>query len=58
MQQNGIQLLKLSTPENLKHFDQIGEQARLSLTGKLYDETLLQRIESSLQEFRTSGNKD
>ncbi len=58
MQQNGIELLKLSTPENLKRFDQIGEQTRRSLSGKLYDVNLLQQIESSLQEFRASQNKE
>ncbi|MHB2154517.1 TRAP transporter substrate-binding protein [Calditrichota bacterium GD2] len=58
MQQNGIQLLKLSSPENLKRFDEIGEQARRSLIGKLYDEELLIKIESTLQEFRTKKNRE
>ncbi len=54
MQKNGIQMLKLSTPENLKHFEKIGEQARRSLIGKLYSKDLLLQVEKALQEFRTS----
>ncbi len=56
LKQNGIQVLKLSNTENLKRFDAIGQKARQSLIGRLYDADLLKEIEATLEEFRNTND--
>ncbi len=56
MLENGIQLVKLSTPENLKEFERVGEVTRKKLAGKLYSKELLIQIEQALAEFRARNS--
>ncbi len=61
MKAQGMQTLHLSTPENLKKFQKIGDQTRADLVGKFFDQALVDQIQQALNEFRqqekASGGK-
>ncbi len=52
MKEQGMQTLHLSTPENLRKFQQIGDRTRKDLVGKFFNQTLVDKIQQALQEFR------
>ena len=55
---SGIQRIEITDQAVLDNFVEIGRQTRQSLVGKLYDQSLLDEIESALKEFRESENKE
>ena len=61
MKAQGMQTLHLSTPENLKEFQEIGDRTRRDLVGKFFDQSLVDQIQQALAEFRqkekTGGGK-
>lgn len=61
MKNQGMQTLHLSTPENLKKFQEIGDRTRHDLVGKFFDQSLVDQIQQALAEFRqkekASGGK-
>lgn len=54
----GIQKIEITDPVELKNFEEVGRKTRQDLVGKLYDQQLLNGIESALKEFRTSKEKE
>ncbi|RLD14088.1 ABC transporter substrate-binding protein, partial [candidate division KSB1 bacterium] len=56
MKAQGMQTLKLSTPENLKKFQKIGDKTRQDLVGKFFDQALVDQIQQALLEFRKREN--
>ena len=52
MKAQGMQTLHLSTPENLKEFQEIGDRTRRDLVGKFFDQSLVDQIQQALAEFR------
>ena len=44
-------------PAVVAEFERAGQEARLSLAGKLYPKELLDKVESALQAFRAAGKK-
>ncbi len=56
MKSRGMQTLKLSTPENLKKFQKIGDKTRHDLVGKFFDQALVDQIQQALLEFRKREN--
>jgi TRAP-type C4-dicarboxylate transport system substrate-binding protein len=55
LKKNGIEFTKPAGPEELRAYAEIGRSARRMLAGKLFPAEFLDRIESSLEEFRRSG---
>jgi len=54
LKKNGVTFVEASSPQALKEYDEIGRKARLLLTGKLYSEDLLKRVEAKLAEYRAA----
>ncbi len=54
----GIQKIEITDPIELINFEEVGRKTRRDLVGKLYDQQLLNAIESALKEFRTSKEKE
>jgi len=52
MEAQGLKLSSSPTAADVKFYDKLGHQARLSLVGRLYSASLLERVESSLAELR------
>ena len=52
IKETGIQFTELKDKSNIDSFYKLGDSARKSLVGKLYDQQLLDQVEQSLQEFR------
>ena len=53
LKKNGIQITSVMSPEDIRKHQEMGRKARRSLAGRLYSEDLLDRVENSLQEFRS-----
>ncbi len=53
----GIQKVTVDDPAILQSYEKIGKKARQDLVGKLYDQDLLDQIESALAEFRAKKDK-
>jgi TRAP-type C4-dicarboxylate transport system substrate-binding protein len=53
----GIKKITVDDPKILDDYERIGNKARQDLIGKLYDQDLLNQIESSLAEFRAKQVK-
>lgn len=53
IKQTGIQFTELKDQDKISSFYELGENARNSLVGKLYDQKLLDQVENSLKEFRS-----
>lgn len=51
LKKNGMKFIKPDANE-VKTYDEIGKKARTALTGKLFSQDLLERVEKSLAEFR------
>jgi TRAP-type C4-dicarboxylate transport system substrate-binding protein len=52
LEKNGIQITDISSPRTLKAYNDVGENARQSLVGELYDQAFLDRVEKILTEYR------
>lgn len=52
MRKNGIQIVEVSDPKTLQDYQATGRAARQSLVGKLYDQSFLDRVEKTLEDFR------
>ena len=48
----GIQKIEITDPVELNNFNEVGRKTRHALVGKLYEQSLLDEIESALKEFR------
>ena len=55
---SGIQKIEITDQVVLDNFKEVGRKTRQSLVGKLYDQELLDSIESSLKEFRATEKKE
>ena len=53
----GIQKIEVTDQAELNNFYEVGRKTRQELVGKLYDQQLLDEIESALKEFRAAQNK-
>jgi TRAP-type C4-dicarboxylate transport system substrate-binding protein len=51
----GIQKIKLDDPQIVERFERIGKEVRKELSGNLYDEALLKKVEKALAEYRKNG---
>jgi TRAP-type C4-dicarboxylate transport system substrate-binding protein len=58
MLKTGIQKIEVTDPVELKNFEDVGHKTRQNLVGKLYDQQLLNDIESALNEFKISKAKE
>ena len=52
----GIQIHQLANPGKIQNFFDSGKKARQELAGDLYDQELLERVETSLNDFRTKAS--
>jgi TRAP-type C4-dicarboxylate transport system substrate-binding protein len=52
LQKNGIEVLKPPSPEVVREYFRIGQQARQMLVGKLYSQEFLSRVEKEVLDFR------
>jgi TRAP-type C4-dicarboxylate transport system substrate-binding protein len=52
MKQFGIEIVNPFTEADMKKFAEAGRKARRAMVGELYDEALLQQVESAIAEFR------
>ncbi len=57
MKEQGMQTLHLNSPENLKKFQQIGDNTRHDLVGTFFSQTLVDQIQKALTEFRKNEFK-
>jgi len=56
LKKNKIQFVK-PDPAEVKTYEEIGRKARQEMVGRLFSQDLLTRVEKSLAEFRSKGNK-
>jgi TRAP-type C4-dicarboxylate transport system substrate-binding protein len=54
---SGITQIEPPSKEIISKYEAIGREARYDLVGKLYDQTLLNDIETALQDYRNSVSK-
>jgi TRAP-type C4-dicarboxylate transport system substrate-binding protein len=54
MKKNGVTIVEPSSPQAMKEYEEIGRKARILLTGKLFSEELLKRVEAKLAEYRAA----
>ncbi len=52
LKNKGIKLTEIPSKDVISTYDEIGKKARRLLIGKLYDESFLNKVESSIMEFR------
>lgn len=52
LKKNGVKMIAPEAKE-IESYRAVGEKARKALVGKLYDEDLLNRVESTLEQFRS-----
>jgi TRAP-type C4-dicarboxylate transport system substrate-binding protein len=52
LKKQGITIVEPENKDALSQYAEIGQQARISLVGKLYDQEFLTRVEGSLADFR------
>ena len=57
LEKNGVKTVEPSDPQILTELKTAGEAGRRELVGKLYDQSLLDRVEKSLAGFRTKGKR-
>lgn len=57
LKKNGIMVIDVDSRQTLDSYNEIGRKARRLLVGKLFSQDLLDRVERSLGDFRTSGGK-
>ncbi|OGR84630.1 MAG: ABC transporter substrate-binding protein [Elusimicrobia bacterium RIFCSPLOWO2_01_FULL_54_10] len=57
LKRNGIQVTSLQSPDDARKFEDMGRSARKALVGRLYSQDLLDKVEKSLQEFRSKPKK-
>lgn len=57
LKDNGVTIVELSSKEAASTYQQIGKKARQLLIGKLFSEDLLNRVEQSIEEFRSHNAK-
>ena len=55
MLKKGVQKIAINDPAQLQAYDDIGKKARQSLVGRLYDQKLLDEIETALERFRSQN---
>jgi TRAP-type C4-dicarboxylate transport system substrate-binding protein len=53
MKNNGIQETSIASSKTLQEYIASGKEARHSLVGKLYDQSFLDRVETTVLDFRT-----
>lgn len=56
LKKNGMKFVQPDAKE-VKTYDEIGKKARTALSGTLFSQDLLNRVEQSLAEFRSKGGK-
>jgi TRAP-type C4-dicarboxylate transport system substrate-binding protein len=54
MKKNGLQIIEGNSPQALKEYQSAGKRARQALVGKMFDQNFLDRVEKSLDDFRTA----
>jgi TRAP-type C4-dicarboxylate transport system substrate-binding protein len=52
LKKSGVQIVEPRSPEDAQQYAAAGVKARASLVGRLYDQTLLDRVTQSLEQFR------
>ena len=57
MKKNGIEVISPFNSSDFKKFENAGKKARRELVGKLYDQELLDLVESELEAFRKQNKK-
>ncbi len=57
MSQRGVNIVTINDPAQLSAYEEIGQQARRYLAGRLYSPELLRQIESALAEFRANHSQ-
>lgn len=57
LKKNGIKLTPLSSKKEIESYQLMGEETRKKLIGKLYEGSLLEKIEKALEEFRLTKKK-
>jgi TRAP-type C4-dicarboxylate transport system substrate-binding protein len=51
---NGIQVVDVTSQKTLQEYNAAGKRARQMLVGKLYDQAFLDRVETTMADFRSS----
>lgn len=54
----GMKKTEITDPVQYAEFEKLGEKARQSLVGKLYDQQLLDDVENALKEYRATHTKN
>lgn len=52
LKKNGIQIIEPPSQDAVKQYEDLGDRARRLLVGKLYPQSLLSKVEATLQEIR------
>lgn len=57
LKKNGIQVIDANTPKAMQEYNAAGKRARQSLVGKIYDQAFLDRIDKTLNDYRSKRPK-
>lgn len=53
LKKTGVQIIEANTPKAMEEYTAAGKRARQSLVGKLYDQAFLDRIDKTINDFRS-----
>lgn len=53
LKKTGVQIVQANSPKALQEYKAAGKKARQSLVGELYDQSFLDRVEKTLDDFRS-----
>ena len=57
LKKTGVQIIQANSPKALKEYNAAGKKARQSLVGQLYDQAFLDRVEKTIDDYRSHHTK-